>query len=112
MWLDSRVVIPTSCARAPSKCAGPVRLEGLDVHGAEPARAHDLREPLRVILICLVELHFEGRSSVAGVKTDHIQVARLVSSCTSQVVIGPVSIPSRACAPACWRMTRIDLVWR
>src|SRR5580692_2469694 len=42
--------------------------ERLDMHRPIPSRAHDLRQSLRIVRIGLVDLHFERRPRMPGVK--------------------------------------------
>ena len=50
-----------------------MRLIRFDVHSPVPACPHDLRQSLGVVLVCLVDLHLEGRTGVPGVKADHVE---------------------------------------
>jgi len=72
MWFDSRVVMPTSCARAPSR-ARAVGVERLHVHRPIPTRAHDLRQALRIVLVGLVHLHLERGAGMPGVKANNVE---------------------------------------
>jgi len=59
-----------SCAEQGTR---PMGVERLHVHGPIPARAHDLRQPLRVVLVGLVELHLERGACVPGVQAGDVE---------------------------------------
>src|SRR5215469_5023056 len=48
----------------------------LDVYRPIPAGAHNLRQPLRVVLVSLVHLHFEGGTRVSGIEAGDIEPLR------------------------------------
>jgi len=72
MWFDSRVVMPTSCARTPSS-ARPVDVERFHVHRPIRSGAHDLRQTLGVVLVGLVHLHPERGARVPGVEANNVE---------------------------------------
>ena len=50
--------------------------EAFDAHFAIPARLHDLRQPIGIILVALVYLCTHRRFRVAGIKTHHRKAHR------------------------------------
>ena len=48
-------------------------IERLHVHRPIPSRAHDLRQPLRIVLVGLVHLHFERSAGMPGVKAGDVE---------------------------------------
>jgi len=60
-----------------------VGVERLHVHRPIPTRPHDLRQPLRIVLVGLVHLHLEGGAGMPGVKADNVEPS------TSQLVHKP-----------------------
>src|ERR1700722_7874895 len=50
-------------------------VERLDMHRPVPSRTHDLRQPLRIILIGLVDLHLECSPRMPGVKASDVEPA-------------------------------------
>jgi hypothetical protein len=50
-----------------SSCA--VRIEGLHVHCPIPSRAHDLRQPLSIVLVGLVQPHLQCDLHLPGIQT-------------------------------------------
>jgi len=100
MWFDSRVVMPTSCARAPSRararwassdftCTG--RYQPVRMICASPSASF-----WSVLFICILRAALACRASRQTTSSP-----RPRSSCTSQGVIGPVSMPTLASSPAC-----------
>jgi hypothetical protein len=53
------------------QCPVPVRVERLHVHWTIPARAHDLREALGIILVGLVDLHLRRRARMPGIEANN-----------------------------------------
>ena len=102
MWFDSRVVMPTSCDRAPNKARA--RWASSDFTCTD--RYHPVRmicaKPSAsfwsVLFICILSAALACRASRHTTSS-----ARRRSSCTSHGVIEPVSMPMRASSPACWR---------
>jgi len=74
---------------------------GLDLDLPEPACAHDLRQPGRIVAVGLVGPHLESNVGVTRVK-QMTGSARACSSFQSQTAIGPVSRPTRARSTAFW----------
>ena len=50
-------------------------IERLHVHGPIPSRAHDLRQPLRVVLVGFVHLHLERSAGVPRIEADDVEPA-------------------------------------
>src|SRR5258706_1035695 len=75
MWFDNRVVMPTSCDRAPQQSTGAMRVQRLHMHRAIPPRANDIGKPFSIVLVSLVDLHLERSASVPRVEADHVETA-------------------------------------
>ena len=61
-----------SCAKQGTR---PMRIERFHVHRPIPSRAHDLREPLGIVLIGLVHLHLERGARMPCIKADDIEAS-------------------------------------
>jgi hypothetical protein len=73
IWFDRRVVMPTSCALAPSSARLSMGIERFHVHRPIPSRAHNLCELLGIVLIGLVHLHLERYTGMSRIEADHVQ---------------------------------------
>ena len=60
------------CAKQRTRSMG---IERLDVHRPIPSRAHDLREPLGIVLVGLVHLHLERGTGMSRVEANHVEPA-------------------------------------
>jgi hypothetical protein len=58
------------CAKKSTRA---VAFERLDVNGPVPARANDLGQSLRIVLIRLIDLHLKGSACMPGVETNDFE---------------------------------------
>jgi hypothetical protein len=76
-----------------------VAVERLYVNRPEPAGASELSHSLRVVLIRLIDLHLRAARACRASR-QMTSSPRARSSCTSQGVFAPVSMPMRKSCPA------------
>ena len=100
MWFDSRVVMPTSCALAPSRARARWASSDFTCTGRyHPVRMICARPSASfwsVLFICILSAALACRASRQVTLS-----SRARSSCTSQGVMGPGSAPILASSPAC-----------
>ena len=105
IWFDSRVVMPTSCARAPSKARA--RWASSDFtctdryHPVRMICASPSASFWSVLFICILS------AALACLASRQVMLSPCArSSCTSHGVIDPVSMPILVSSPACPLTTR------